>query len=271
MAQSGLRAYFELVYHQHDCYATWPPGSPVVVGDIGRLSENGSFLRSGSLATRAPGEPLPGLYETSPANETLASSAGVTFSAGAVIETNQVVAALAGLGAKLDLTLSRADSAAMVLKEITERSFSDERPIRDLMSALRTTDEIDEDEIIVTWVREARIGVIATTCDSDAGGDMGIDAKAGPATITIANVAGHLTVASHHDAQTVAEAAEGRPLTPMYRALVFKRNHHWWSFWRSWLEIGSGIRTRDASEGGDDLVASSRPSLVALDEPDTDV
>lgn len=77
--ESGLRGYFDLVFREFDCYATWLPGTGVQLGDIGRLTTGGCFERSGSLATRAE---MPAARILEEPDQTVATTGSVNFGSG---------------------------------------------------------------------------------------------------------------------------------------------------------------------------------------------
>jgi hypothetical protein len=259
--KSGLQAYFDLIAREHDCYGTWLPGAAIAVGEIGRISRNGSFNRSGSLSSRAE---MPQVRTVPEPDQTISTSGGVTFSAGANVATEKVIQVLASAGATLDITFVRAEAAAMILQEVVSHEFDDEQAVRNSMQKLLGEGKIAEDEVVVTYVKEAASGVIATTYDADAGVDVQVDAKLGKGKLTVAKIGGRLKVTQLQSSQTVAVAEPGRALTPMYRALVFRRNRDWWAFWRTYIEIGSAIPTRHFGPRGSDneSIAAARPSMV---------
>jgi hypothetical protein len=261
---SGLKAYFELISREHDCYGTWMPGTPVALGDIGRISRNGSFERTGSLETR---DTMPAARAQSEPDQTIATSGGVTFSAGGSVKADNVVEMLASAGATIDIAFARAGAAAMLLEDVTRHEFVDEQPVRAAMSRLLEAGRIDEDEVVVTYVKEAASGVIATTYDAQTGGDVDVNAALGSGVLTVAKVGGHLGVTSAKQSQTVVTAEPGKPLTPMYRALVFRRNRNWWSFWRSQIEIGSALPSRSFESADPGPIAASRPSMANAPAP----
>ena len=261
MKGSGLRAYFDLVYQESDCYATWLPGTPIALGEIGRISENGSFQRTGSVSGRAEMPPARSLAEP---DQIIGTSGGVTFAAGGKVATEDVVDMLAAVDAKLVISFERSAAAAMVLQDVVRHEFEDERAVREVMRSLHAEGRIDEDEVVVTYVKSADSGVVATTFDAEKGVDVAIDARLGTGVLTLAKVGGQFQLASLKSSNTVVTAQVGRPLTPMYRALVFRHNRRWWSFWGTQLEIGSAIPSRHFGGPEDDLIAPSRPSLVTL-------
>ena len=266
--KSGSRAYFSLIYSELDCYATWLPGTGVAVGDIGRISKNGSFMRTGDLGGRAY---LPPIREKQEPGQTVSTSGGVAFSAGADVRTGEVLQVLAAADARLEITFQGMTSAVLILQEVVRYEFVDERPVRSLMSSMFAANTLEPDEIVVTYVLEAGSGVVATTYDAQAGTDIEVDAAIGNGAITVANVGGLLKVVSQHGSQTIATAERGKPLTPVYRALALRSNRHWWTFWNSWLEVQPLIPTRGfgggATEPGD--ILADRPSL-AVPEGETD-
>lgn len=266
--KSGLRAYFDLIYSELDCYATWLPGMGVAVGDIGRISQNGTFMRTGDLGGRAY---LPPIRKKQEPGQTVSTSGGVTFSAGADVGVGEVLRVLAAADARLDITFRRLTAAALVLQDIVRYEFDDERPVRTLMNSMFAANTLELDEVVVTYVLEAGSGVVATTYDAQAGTDIEVDTALGQGAITVAKIGGHLKVVSQRGSQTVATADQGKPLTPVYRALALRSNRHWWTFWNSWLEVQPLVRTRgwggEATESGD--ILGDRPSL-ALPKGETD-
>lgn len=258
---SGLRAYFDLVSRQLDCYATWLPGTGIAVGDIGRLSKNGSFMHTGTLASRAY---LPQTRKMQEPSQTLSTSDGVSFSAGASVRTGEVVSVLAAADARLDITFHRAAAATLILQDVVRHEFVEELPVRTLMNSMVAANTLEPDEVVVTYVLEAGSGVVATTYDARGATDTEVDATLGNGAITIAKIGGHLKVVSQRGSQTIATAEQDRLLTPVYRALALRSNRHWWTFWRSWLEVQPVIPTRrgggEVTEPGD--ILHSSPSLA---------
>ena len=175
-----------------------------------------------------------------------------------------MVQVLAAAGATLDITFQSVTAAALILEDVIRHEFADEQPVRALMTAMLNEGQLAEDEVVVTYVKEARSGVVATTYDARRGADVDVSAALGSGAIQIARIGGHLKVTSQHGSQTVVTAGEGRPLTPVYRALALRRNRRWWSFWRSWLEVQSVIPARSFGPGTADPggILGDRPSLA---------
>lgn len=156
----------------------------------------------------------------------------------------------------------------MVLERVRRHEFVDERPVRSIMMRLLEAQEIDTDEIVVSYVKEARSGVIATTHSAGKSAEADVAGQASGAAITLARVGGQLKVTAANSSQTVVAAGPNRPLTPMYRALVFRHNRDWWSFWRSHIDIGSAIPAKRRSRSEDAMIAAARPSLARPMEDD---
>lgn len=261
--KTGIRAYFDLIFSEHDCYATWLPGTEVSIGDIGRISESGSFLRTGNLRNRAE---LPPTQAKPEPDQVVSTRGGVTFSSGVNVKTEDVVQMLASAGASLDITFGSAAAAALIMQGVVRYEFVDEQPVTTLMASMLAAETLHPDEVVVTYVKEVGSGVAATTYDAQSGLDVEVDAELGKGALTIASVNGHLKVVSQLGSQTVVTAGEGKPLTPMYRALAFRRNRRWWSFWNTWLEIKSLIPTRPSfgiELTHPDDILPARPSFAA--------
>ena len=192
---SGSRAYFELIYSELDCYATWLPGTGVAVGDIGRISVSGSFQRTGDLAGRAQ---LPLTRSVPEPPQTVSTRGGVTFSAGASVETDKVTQVLASAAAAVNITFGGTAAAALIMQEVTRHEFADEQPVRALMSAMLRTGTLDPDEVVVTYVMTASSGLVATTYDASRGVDVDADASLGHGVLKVARVGGHLEVVAQH-------------------------------------------------------------------------
>jgi hypothetical protein len=152
----------------------------------------------------------------------------------------------------------------MVLQNVMRFEFADEQPVRVLMKRLVEDHKLDEDEVVVTWVILAASGVVMTTYDTKEGADADLRTELGKGNLTIANVNGQLKVVSLLTSQTVATAEPNRPLTPMYRALVLRRNRNWWSFWKSWLEPRPGIPTQQQLGPKDEDAILGGPPSYAL-------
>ena len=266
--KSGLRAYFDLIYRDMDCYATWLPGTPVAVGEIGKISRQGSFLHTGELRSRAS---LPPTRKQKVPPQTVSTTGGVTFSAGTDVQTHEAVQALATADAKLDITFRGVEAAALLLQDISLTEFVDEQPVRDLMRSMLAAGTLQPDEIVVTYVLEARSGVVATTYDAQKGTDIEVNAAVGKGAIQVANVGGHLKVVCATRFPNYRLGSRRKTPTPVYRALAFRSNRNWWSFWRRALELESVIPTQsfaDQDREPTDILAG-RPSL-AVPEGDDD-
>ena len=258
--ESGVRAYLGLVYRELDCYATWLPGTGIAIGDIGRISKNGTFLRTGSLSARAW---VPPTLETAEPSQTISTEHSVTFSADVQVNVGNVVQVMADAGATLDISFSGATAAALVLEDVTRHEFADEQQVRTLMTTMLQGGQLAEDEVVVTYVKQVASGVVATAYAADAGSGVAADVGLGQGTIRVGKVGGHLKIVSQRGSHTVVAAEPGKPLRPVYRALAFHRNRDWWSFWRSELEVQSVIPT--LSFGDDD--EDSAPYAILSDRP----
>jgi hypothetical protein len=184
------------------------------------------------------------------------------------VSADEAVNVLADASAKLNITLARSGAAAMVLERVRRYEFVEERPVRSIMMGLLEAEEIEVDEIVVSHVKEARSGVIATTHSAEKSAGADVAAQAGGAAISLARVGGLLKVTAANSSQTVVAASQDRPLTPMYRALVFRHNREWWPFWRSYIDIGSAIPAMRRSHSEDAMIAAARPSLARPVEDD---
>jgi len=270
--KSGIRAYLDLIYRELDCYATWLPGTGIAVGDIGRISQNGTFLRTGSLSVRAW---VPPTLETAEPSQTISTERSVTFSAGVQFNADNVVQLIADAGATLDISFGSATAAALILEDVTRNEFANEQQVRTLMTTMLDCGQMAEDEIIVTYVKQVASGIVATAYDVDTGANVAADVGIGQGTIRVGKVGGHLKIVSQRGSQTVVAAEPGKPLTPVYRALTFRRNRDWWSFWRSELEVQSLIPTRSFGDDDEDsaphAILSDRPSqALPMAWPDRD-
>jgi hypothetical protein len=218
-------------------------------------------MHTGTLAGRAH---LPQTRKKKEPGQTVSTSGGVSFSAGASVRTGEVVSVLAAADARLDITFHGVMAAALILQDVVRHEFVDELPVRTLMNSMFAANTLEPDEIVATYVLEADSGVVATTYDARAGTDIEVDATLGNCAITVAKIGGHLKIVSQRGSQTIATAEQGRPLTPVYRALALRSNRHWWTFWRSWLEVKPVIPTR--SHGGEVTapgdILEDRPSLA---------
>jgi hypothetical protein len=259
--KSGLSAYFELIYSELDCYATWPPGIGITVGDIGRVSQSGTFMRTGDLSSRAY---LPPTLDTVEPAQTISTSHGVTFSINAEVHADDLIRMLADAGATLDISFANAAAAALILQDVVRREFVDEQAVRALMTSMLNERKLDENEVIVTYVKQAGSGVVATTYNVESGADVDIEVGLGQGLIRVAEIDGHLKVVAQRGSQTVAVAEPGKPLTPVYRALALHRNRNWWSFWRSSLDVQPIIPVRSFGDGAHDshVILPDRPSLA---------
>lgn len=264
--KSGLSAYFDLMFKNMDCYATWLPGTPVEVGEIGRVAEQGSFVHSGYLSERAS---LPPTHTRNYPPQTVSTTGSVKFSAGGDVETEQVIQALANANASVDVTFTDSEAAALLLQDASITEFTDEQPVREVMQSLLASGKIAPDEVVVTYVIEARSGVVATSYTAERDTNVKVSAEIGQGAIKVANVGGHLQVVSQQGSQTFASAVPGTPLTPMYRALAFRSNRKWWSFWRSTLGIASVVDTRSFGDEDPTDVLTARPSR-AVPESDNE-
>lgn len=110
--------------------------------------------------------------------------------------------------------------------------------------------------------------MIATTHNADRSAEADVAGQASGAAITLARVGGLLKVIASNSSHTVVAAGHYRPMTPMYRALVFRRNRDWWPFWQSYIDIGSAIPAKRRSRSEDAMIAAARPSLARPAEDD---
>jgi hypothetical protein len=258
--KSGISAYFQLIYRELDSYATWLPGTAVAVGDIGWVSANGSFIKTGELAGRAH---LPATKELGEPPSTISTSGSVSFSAGADVRASDVVKYVADIGASVEVSFANETAAALILEDVIRREFADIQPVRELMTVMLADGKLEPNEIVVAYVKQAASGVIATSHNAESDVRGSVDAGLG-GVIEVAKVGGRLQVVRQRGSQTTTVAEPGKPLTPMYRALAFHRNRAWWSFWRSTLEIRSTIAVRSFADPADDVhkILSDRPSLA---------
>jgi hypothetical protein len=205
---------------------------------------------------------MPPTHTSDEPNQTIATSGGISFTVDGKVAVDTTVK----VGAQLDITFTRAGAAAMVLEDVRRHEFDEEQQVRSLMWQLFDSRAIEQDEVVVTYVKEARSGVIATTYDAKAKTDVDVTAHPGAGSVTLARVGGLLQVASVRSSQTVVTAEPNRSLTPMYRALVFARNRNWWTFWRSHIAIGNAVPTRRSTglTGGQDVIANARPSRASV-------
>jgi hypothetical protein len=145
-----------------------------------------------------------------------------TRSGGVSVDAGNVIQALGDASASLTMKMAKQNSAALILDNVGTTYFRDERIIRLLMETMLAKGFIEVDEVVVTYVRRAQSGIVAassekaTAIEGEAGADLGLTE------FKLGKVKGKLSIVQGQTSDTIVEGEQGRPLTPMYRALFFR-------------------------------------------------
>ncbi|HEX7290987.1 MAG TPA: hypothetical protein VF250_07665 [Conexibacter sp.] len=274
-----MHTYLRLVLDRFDCYGTWLPGTRVYVGEIGKLVGGGSFSHTGDIGERT-GEAPPAIIPVDEPPQQAMAGATASRSGGVSVKAGEILDALTDASASVTMRMAKRNSAALLLEQVTRRQFGDERIIRRLMETMLQKGLIDLDEVVVTYVLEAKSGIVATSSERELAGDATVEAGVGFSEFKLGKVRGRLAIVSGESSDTIAVAERNRPLTPMYRVLFFRGSRPWWHFWKkvysvealieasTSLRASRGIRATLAppQEATGAVSGSSRPSLALAEQ-----
>jgi hypothetical protein len=263
-----MHTYLQLVLDRFDCYGTWLPGTEIHVGEIGELIGKGSFSHTGEIKDRIEGH-APKINRVKEGSKQAMVGASASRAGVASLGAGQILHALTDASVKLTLKINKQNSAALILEDVTRHQFADERRVRQLMQELREREQIDLDEVVVTYVLEAGSGFVAATSSSETSGEAGAGVGIGFSKFELGKVNGKLVIVSGKTSETVSVADEERPLTPMYRALVFRGSRRWWHFWKTkytvdaLIEASASLRIM-GRRGGSRLAISGADAAYAI-------
>jgi hypothetical protein len=266
-----VHAYIQLILSGYDCFGTWTPNTRLKVGEVGRLVGDGSFEHTGDVKSRT-GEAPPPILKNKQAPIQILRGATATRSAGGGLKTSQILSALATAKAGIQVKMERHESATLILEEVFSRQFRDQRTARLLMEEMLRNNQMYLDEVLVTYVHGAGSGVVAASDEraADAEGETDLSFTE----FELAKVGGRIAIASGHASNTLVQAEKGRPLTPMYRVLFFRRSSPWFAFWKKEYTVEALLRSvsslREYRRGGRRgwRIGSYRPGMIgALADP----
>jgi hypothetical protein len=243
--------------HKHLRYrATWLPGTPVALGDVGIL-DKGVLVPQTSLPRlgvdfEVQTDTVPdGTLDYQSANE-------VSIAIKAAGELNKRFNALAEADAGALVEFTDADSVLLQLRGVRVERVADQAALRRaLLDAVVAADDQrrwDRDWVVVTDVVTAASATILIA--GGRGSRIELKAAASVAPTSLADVDAGLTTVSESQVSTKIVAQNG--LTPLYRGMRVRRN-----FW--WLYDEVVTATGELPEA-DEVFADADPEEDSADE-----
>lgn len=222
MAEGAIETYLETVYKQFQFHASWPPGSLVELGDIGKISD-GAFVRTSSLADkgfsfRKEKRDAPSLR--------FASKGGVAFHGSLSGKANKVVSAIAKLDAGLKIAFKKVGAIVFVMDPAYDESIRDIDSLDEWMRSVRGK-ALKADQVVVTHVRRAGSGVIAMASTEGAEVQLKTDVSIGKGRLSIADVKGKLELVTSTDTEFVSIPRGRSGTTPLFRMLRYHVPSPW--------------------------------------------
>lgn len=217
MAEGAIDTYMKTAYDHFKIQPTWPPGSLVDVGWVGKMKD-GQFVRTSELADH--GIRIRRKTVEVPAMR-FASAGGVEFIASAKGSLSKAVSAIAKADAGLKIAFKKNAAIAIVLDPVVEIM------IDNVDAVLKWMDEagrkkLDQDHVVVTHVRRARAGVIAMAQSAGAEVQLKTDVSLGRGSVELGKVRGKFSLVTSSSTDFVSIPSGRSGLSPFYRFLHYK-------------------------------------------------
>lgn len=257
--------YLKTVYTHTRYRATWAPGAPIVLGQVGRIVD-GMFMHLTDLQTL--GIPFETAIDAVPSDQFSFQSKGVKSivvkAAGALDDRFQHVAE-----AKAGIKVSFSSGNAVVVKTADVRVNRIKNAAQleaDLLAAVLPRLEDGQmkppvwqrDWVVVTEVIDAGAATILASIDKDAALELEASAAVGPQGLVDVDAG----LAPKWSSSIGLDVVAGRGLTPFYRAVRVKRK--WWWLWDDRVVTAGSTPPEDPADVFEpdisDLVDESEPT-----------
>lgn len=216
--------YTQALHKKFRYRATWAPGAPIRIGDIGVI-EDGTFTLKSTLGSM--GMPTPRVRRDPRADDEwqFESSKDVSWIAKAKGTVSATVPNVPK--GKLGAAISFGKQGAVVLslKDVTIQMLEDVVAIEDAMWDLLERDLWDQDWAIITETVQAKRGTVLISAGSNAKVELMAKGSATAGPVKLGDISMGFSLVSKQGMHTTFVAKDG--LTPMYRAIRFKDD-----FWR---------------------------------------
>jgi len=223
MAKGAIETYVDTVYEHFKIQPTFPPGSLVEVGWIGKV-DKGQFVRTSDL--RDHGVTFQKRTIDMPAMR-FASAEGVDFIASAKGKLSKAVSAIGEADAGLKIAFKKNAAIAIVLDPVTETFIRNVDAITDWLDGPGRR-RVDQDHIVVTHVRQAKAGVIAMAQVAGAEVQLKTNVSLGRGPIAIGKVSGKFSLVTTSSTEFVSIPSGRSGLTPFFRVAGYKRDKDIW-------------------------------------------
>ena len=215
---SPHRQYTKELHDRFGYLATWLPGVPLRLGDIGTMGPNG-FDRVSNL--RDFGIRFDVRKDDSSLDYQYASEGGVSLSTSAAADVPVLGKLASEASAQLTIEMSRANAVLFVVRGARSPSIENQDALGKAILELRAAGKWSDDYFVLTETLEAEAGTILIS--SSAGGhiDIAASGRANLGPLALADTHLGLQVRSSRNLHTQIIAAAG--LTPLFRARRVQR------------------------------------------------
>ena len=215
---SPQRQYTNELHDRFGYIATWLPGVPVRLGDIGIMGPHGfeyvTNLKNFGIAFRVRRDSNATSYQYASAG-----AVSVSFNAAADAPVLGQVASQASAGVTVEM--SRANAVLFVVQGARSPSIENQEELGRQVLDLHEAGRWQENYLVVTEVLEASCGTVLISSDSNARVEIAASGNATINTLELANAQLGLRVRSSRNLHTQILASEG--MTPLFRARGVKR------------------------------------------------
>lgn len=207
------KQYTRELFDKFSYLATWLPGVPLRVGDLG-VMQDGHFQRVSSLENL--GVTFTVRQDHASANLDYASRGAVSVSfkaAGAIPPDGSV---LAEASAGVVIQMNRENSVLFQVLGASFPSIEDQLSLEHEIRRRHAEGQWNMDHLVVTEVLQARVATILIASSSDARVELSARGNLSPTNLSIADLDAGFEIAQVRGMHTRIVASEG--LTPLFRA-----------------------------------------------------
>ena len=241
--------YAEEVRRQTDYSATWLPGTPMTLADIG-LVDDGLFSRQGN--TRQFGITIGTADDPQPDDQfTFQSSTGVDVYFKAAGETNAAFETVPQAKAGVAASFTSKHGVVFAMHGVTVERIDDlidfKRQARDLIDGRR----VRADQVFVTEVIRAQSGTVLLSNSTDAKIELSAEADLS-GLADLGKIEFGFKLGHTRDMQT--EIIAGSGLTPLWRGIRLREDFWGHRDWDETLALRADVSNEDLHEAFEEVI-----------------
>jgi len=211
------RKYTRELKRQFGYFATWLPGTPLKLGDIGVIKKN-TFRRLANISDlRIPFEII---ADTTPVDIEYNSEKGVSVTIKAAGNLPLQGSSLRAEDAGITVEFSKKNAILFKANGVTNPSIKNQVEVGEKILSLYKKGKWNKDWVVITELAHAKSGTVLISSSSKGEVELKANAEVQGADIDIANSDLNLEIIFHKDVSTRIVAQEA--LTPLFKASQVK-------------------------------------------------